>query len=159
MKTLFSSLLAIIVLFSVCAPAHADNQGYPTTPVVLTLSSGTVAASGTAVITSQAFSPNAATGFAVVSNITVSGTANNTGNVTLNFQASLDGTNWTTTFPLTMTIAATGTTPAITYVNFPPNVAGGGATNIPWFRLGQVINANSGGTLTINSITISKSNR
>lgn len=158
MKHSFIIIIAVAVLV-LAGSQTARAQVTPTTEIVLTTSTNTVAASGTATVTSGSFSPNSITGFAVVPNFVLGGTANNTGNVTFNFQASPDGVNWTTTYPYSFTVAATGTTPVTAFYNFAPVISGSGATNIPWIRLGQVINASSGGTLTINSITISKSNR
>ena len=67
---------------------------------------------------------------------------------------------WTTTAPVTVSCTATGTTAVVDYINVAPNVSGSGVANAPYWRLQSVNNtANSGGAVTINSITISKSNR
>jgi len=158
LKTLRFSLVEIMmvvaiigILSSLTVTAHA--QVSPSSQTVLTTSTNSVAGSGTATVTSQAFFPNSQTGFSVVPVLS----ATSAGNATLNFQASLDGTNWTTTYPFTAVIAFTsGTTTA--FYNFTPALSGTGPANIPYIRLGQVINSGTS-ALTIGSITISKSNR
>ena len=156
---LFLGIISVLALLAaMVVPVKADNQGYSTSSTVLTTSTATVAANTTATVTSQSFSPNQASGFSVVPNFVLSGTANNTGNVTFNFAASLDGTNWTTITPLSYTVAATGTTPVLGYYSFPPNITGSGANNIPYWRLQSITNASTGGILTINGITVIKSN-
>jgi len=156
MKQLIAIIMLVILLAFVCAPAQADDQGYPTTTTSLTLSSGTVAASGTATITSGSFTVNGLTGFAVTPTFALA--AAGTTNVTFNFQASADGTTWSTNYPFSAVIAATGTTPVVNYVNFPPNVTGTGCANARYVRLGQVINSGTS-TLTISGVKVTKSNR
>jgi hypothetical protein len=152
--------LIALAFVSFINPALAQTgQGYPTTTVALVTSTNSVAANTTATVTSQAFTANTSTGFAVVPNIVVSGSTATLASATFNFQASPDGVNWTSTAPLSYTLTASGTVPAIGYQNFPVQSGSNAAANIGYWRLGSVTTGTGTGSLTINSITISKSNR
>lgn len=149
-------ILAAIGIAMLATP-KACAQTAPTQTIVLTTSTNAVAANATATVTSQAFRPNSLTGFTIMPNFNLSGTG--TSNVTFNFQVSPDGTNWSTVTPFSYAIAATGTTPAVGYCNFPIQTSGSGSGNVAYVRLATVTNANTPSTLTINSITVTKSNR
>jgi hypothetical protein len=152
------ALIAGIAL-ALIAPAASHAQIAPATEIALTTSTNFVAGSGTGsntAITSQAFSPNSATGFAVVPNVTISG---GTANITFNFEPSLDGSNYATiTAPLSYTVPVSGTSAVTGFYNFAPNISGSSANNIPYWRLSSVVNSGTG-SLTINALTISKTNR
>lgn len=151
-------LLLCTLAFSALAMTAAESQAQvtPKTVTALTLSDTSIALSATEVVTSQAFTINPRSGFAVIPTFVCA--ASGTSNVTFNFEVSVDGTNWTTMKPFSAAIAATGTTPVTGFYNFPANVAGTGAANIAWVRLGSVQNANSGGAITLTSILISRDN-
>ncbi len=158
---LASFLLALAALAPLSGQAQT-GQGYPTTATALTTSTTTIAPSATnAACTSQAFTANGLTGFAVMPSFQLSGTG--VQNVTFNFAASTTGTgNWTTSpAPLSVSVPASGTNAVLAYVDCPPHTSGSGSANAPYWQLQSVTNANAGtsGTLTINSITIVTSNR
>jgi hypothetical protein len=138
------------------APAvHA--QIAPSSQVALTTSTSTIGSGTTTqTCTSQAFSPNSSTGFAVVPNVAL--TTGGTSNATFNFAPSLDGSNFATVTPLGYVLALSGSLATVGFCNFPPNVTGSGSINIPYWRLASISNSGTS-TLTINSITISKTNR
>jgi hypothetical protein len=148
------SIIAAAVISLVASSVPASAQVTPSSVIPLTLSASTVGSNTTATITSQAFPVSPGHGFAVVPNFQLSTTG--TSNVTFNFQVSVDGVTWTTTTPFTCAIAATGATPVIAFYNFQSNVTGNGADNIAWVRLASVTNGNTGPTVTINSVTITK---
>ncbi len=155
----FFHILTLMLLVAAClslwtCPVRA--QVAPTTQIVLTTSTTGFAASATTTCTSQVFRSNSLTGFAVVPNFVLSGT--NTGAVTFGFAPSLDGSTFATTTPLSVVCTATGTTAVIDYINVAPYITGSGVANAPYWRLKNVVNS-TGTTGTINSITISKSNR
>lgn len=153
-------LFAFMAVILIAGAPRASAQVTPTQQIVLVTSTNTVAPSGTATVTSQAFTPNAASGFGVMSNVvTGTGAGTTSGTVTFGFQVSLDGTNWTTTYPIKTTTVSTGTTPAIDYYSVPTLVTGSGCAVAPFVRLGQVINSGTSGTLTIGSLTIILRNR
>lgn len=147
--------LAAFILSFIAVPAlHA--QVTPKTLTTLTLSDTSIATSATETVTSQAFTINPDSGFAVIA--TFVGSTTGTSNVTFNFQVSTDGTTWSTNTPFTFAVAATGATTVRAFYNFPPGVAGTGASNIAYVRLASVANANSGATITLNSVVISRNN-
>jgi hypothetical protein len=155
MKLLKFILPALAALAFVPAPAGA--QIAPSSQIVLTTSTGTIASGTTTqTCTSQAFSPNSSTGFAVLPNVSL--TTGGTSNATFYFAPSLDGSNYATVTPLSYVLALSGTPASIGFCNFPPNVTGSSSINIPYWRLSGISNSGTS-TLTINSITISKTNR
>lgn len=137
------------------APAvHA--QIAPATEITLSGSISTLGANTTGTYTSQAFSPNSLTGFAVVPNITISG---GTANMTFNFQPSLDGVNIATIAPpLSYVMPVSGTSANVGFYSFAPSISGSAANNIPYWRLFTITNSGTD-TVTINAITITKTNR
>jgi hypothetical protein len=141
-------------------PTRSRAQVSPATEIVLTTSTNAVAAGTTGTCTSQAFSADGITGFAVVPSIALSGTSTlattGTGTVTFNFAASIDGVTFTSTTPVSVSSTAiSGTAPQLDYIN----VAAAGVNNAPYWRLQSVVTSNTGAPLSIKSITISKSNR
>jgi hypothetical protein len=153
------SILQTIVLIAcslVLLPTLASGQVAAGNVAVLTTSTNAVAASTTATVTSDKFVPNGLTGFAVMPAFALDGPAVTT--VTLNFQASADGTTWTTTYPVSAAFTATGTSAVRGYYNVPPAVTGTGPGNMRYLRLGQVINSNTN-AVTFSSITVLKSNK
>jgi hypothetical protein len=151
MKRVLSICLSVLL---VAFSPEANAQVVPQRVTPLTLSASTVATGTTSAITSQAFTINPRSGFAVVPTFVLGGAG--TSNITFSFQVSVDGVNWTTTTPFTFSVAANGTTPVIAFYNFPPHIAGSGADNVAWVRLASVQNANgtTGSTLTVNNINI-----
>lgn len=69
------------------------------------------------------------------------GTGASTANVTFTFNVSADGTNYTTTGPLTYTAALNGTTPVVGYKLFTAT----DLNNVRYLKLSSVTNAGSVG--------------
>jgi hypothetical protein len=150
---LFAALAAAICL----APLAAHAQVVPKTATALTTSTNVVDVSATATVTSSTFTANSKTGFAVLPAFSLSGTG--TLNVTFNFNASVDGTTWTTTNPVSYAVAANGTNAVVGYAAFPaaPAYSGGpGVAQVRYWRLGSIQNANTTGTMTLQSLTVTK---
>jgi hypothetical protein len=156
MKFMKYSFFLLALVLALVVPNLARAQVVSRNVTALTLSASTVGTSATASITSQAFRIVPGHGFAIVPSFVLSTTG--TSNVTFNFAVSVDGTTWTTTTPFTYAVAGNGTTTVIGFSNFPSAVAGAGADNILWCRLQSVTNANSGATVTINSVTVTQDN-
>jgi len=149
----FIPILAIASVLAVAGPpAHA--QVVPKKTTTLTLSDSSIAAASTEVSTSQAFTINARSGFGIVATFVAAGAG--TSNVTFAFSVSLDGTTWTTLKPFSAAFAANGTTPVVGFYNFPPNVAGGGASNIAYVRLATIQNAIADQAVTITSVVVTR---
>lgn len=151
MRTLFASLFALAVT---AAGIHA--QVPPQMVTTLTLSGTTVSAGATTTVTSGSFTVNGNTGFAIIPTFSLA--AAGTTNVTFNFQASADGATWSTNYPFSAVIAATGTTAVVNYYNFPAALTGTGCANARYVRLGQVINSGTS-TLTISSVQVLRSSK
>jgi hypothetical protein len=151
--------LILGIALALIAPAASRAQIAPATETALTTSTNYVASSSTGsttIITSQAFSPDSLTGFAVVPNVTLSG---GTANVTFNFEPSLDGSNYATiTAPLSYVMPVSGTSANTGFYNFAPSISGSSSNNIPYWRLSSVVVGGTG-SLTINALTVSKTNR
>lgn len=162
MKSKFGfTIVALLALVAfVCATQTASaqtGQGYPTTAVVLTTSTSTLLPNATTTVTSQAFTVNHLTGFALVPKFALSGTGSSA--LTFNFAVSVDGTNWTTTTPFSAAVSANGTTSVTGWYNIPPLNTGTGCANAPYVRLATIQNANLTGTATLTSLTILRANR
>ena len=168
MKYTQSLLAAALLLCGAQATfAQSSGQGWPTTQVLLTTSTSTIAATSTnAACTSQAFTANALTGFAVFPSLSLASSTAAATTVTLNFAPAITGTlagvsgatGYTSTTPLSVTTTVSGTTPTLDYIDVPPNSSGSGVANAPYWYLKSVTNSGAS-ALTINSITISTSNR
>jgi len=76
------------------------------------------------------------------------GTNAGTANVVFTFSVSPDGTLWSTTGPLTYTLAMNGTNPVVGYKNFTLT----DVNNVRYMRLSSITNAHSANIL-ITSIT------
>jgi len=74
------------------------------------------------------------------------GTNSGTSNVVFGFNVSVDGTNFSTTLPITVTNSANGTNPVVGYTLIGPAVL----NNARWWRLDQIV------TSQTNSLTIQK---
>lgn len=105
MKYLFGILAAVaLVLTALTPPASAQTY----TPQTLTLATNTIAASTTESGDSSAFTT---TRFSTVGlQITFQGSAAGTGNQVLVFKHSVDGSTYSTVSPISITVAANGTT-------------------------------------------------
>jgi len=135
-------LCLVLLLAAASAQAQVPASGVRT----LVLSTNVAAESAQTTITSDRFVPNGVTGFGVVP--TFSGAGAGTAAVTLLFQVSADGTNWTTTFPISATFAANGTNTVRGYFNVDATGTNGPA-NARYLRLGAVSNTNT------NAVTFS----
>jgi len=146
-------LLPAAIVAVLSQPSSAYAQVTPRSLTTLTLSATTVTASSTVTLTSSTIMLKPGSGFAIVP--TFAQSAAGTGNVTFNFAVSTDGTTWSTTTPLTYTVAATGTTSVVAFKNF--GVADG-ADNILYARLASVTNSNTPSNTIISSIVVTKDN-
>lgn len=72
----------------------------------------------------------------------VSGEAAADGVMTLNFQISMDKTNWTTIAPIPFGLQLSGTNLITRYTNVPPDVL----NNAKWLRLGSLVNGDAAKT-------------
>lgn len=67
------------------------------------------------------------------------GTNAGTANLRFTFELSADGTNWTTTTPLSFNVPMNGSTGVRFYTNFTSSQLG----NVKWLRLAQITNAHT----------------
>jgi hypothetical protein len=81
------------------------------------------------------------------------GTGASSANVTFTFNVSADGTNYTTTGPLTAVIALNGTTPVTGYTLFDPTEL----NNVKYLKLSTIANAGAVGCV-ISNVVYSVSN-
>jgi hypothetical protein len=79
---------------------------------------------------------------------TIWGTGASTANVTLTFNVSADGENFTTTGPLTYVVALNGTTPVVGYKNFTASEL----NNVKYLKLSTIANAGAVGCVISNVV-------
>jgi hypothetical protein len=139
-------LVILLVAFLAALVTRADAQVAASGIKTLVLSTNVAAASAQTTITSDRFVPSGLAGFGVMP--TFAGSGAGAAAVTLLFQASHDGTNWTTTFPFSAAFTANGTNTVRGYFNVDATGTNGPA-NARYIRLGAVSNTNT------NAITIS----
>jgi hypothetical protein len=139
-------LLAIVAGLATGAHAQVQASGVKT----LVLSTNVAASNAQTTITSDRFVPSGLAGFGVMP--TFAGSGAGAAAVTLLFQASHDGTNWTTTFPFSATFTANGTNTVRGYFNVDATGTNGPA-NARFIRLGAVSNTNTN-TITISDLKI-----
>lgn len=129
------------------------NQVFKTQ--TLTTSATTVALSTDVALTSSYVEIQGNSGVGFIPSFVLNGAS--TGNVTFRFAVSTDGANWTTTTPVTYTVAATGTTPVVAFVPFGPK---DGLSNIKYIRLASINNAATNGltNLVLKAVTLPAGN-
>lgn len=103
---LAAGMMAMVALVGLIPEAGA--QIYPTTYGTFSDVPGTIAASTTLTTNSAAITVRQGRGVAILPE--VQGDAASTANLTFTFEVSADGTNYTTTGPLTAVVALNGTT-------------------------------------------------
>lgn len=109
-----------------------------------TLSATTVALSTDVALTSGSMAIQGDHGIAFFPSFVLNGAS--TGNVTFRFAVSYDGVTWSTTTPVTYTVAANGTTPVKGFVAFGTK---DGIANVKYIRLASVNNAATNGLTTL----------
>jgi hypothetical protein len=138
------ALVLLAIVAGLATGAHAQVQASGVKTLVL---STNVAAFNAQ---SDRFVPSGLAGFGVMP--TFAGSGAGAAAVTLLFQASHDGTNWTTTFPFSATFTANGTNTVRGYFNVDATGTNGPA-NARFIRLGAVSNTNTN-TITISDLKI-----
>lgn len=144
------SLLILLVAFLAALVTQSHAQVQASGVKTLVLSTNVAAASSQTTLTSDRFVPSGLAGFGVMPTFTGSGAG--AAAVTLLFQASHDGTNWTTTFPFSATFTANGTNVVRGYFNVDATGTNGPA-NARFIRLGAVSNTNTN-TVTFSDIKV-----
>lgn len=145
---LFSCLFAILFSLTIAKAAVGDPYSYEE----LILSTNKVAASTDTTVTSEPFLIRGNIGFAILPYFSIASAS--TANIVFRFKLSADGTNYTTTEPLTATIAANGTNAVRGYANFGPSTL----NNVMWAKLSSVNNGATN-TLSISNVVKSVYNR
>jgi len=145
-------VLTLIGCLAMSQAAHAQffqnfhqSIDIPASPMV-------VGASSTSNITTTAVTVRQGSGIAILP--LFAGTNAGTAVLTLHFEVSADGTNFTTTTPLKALAAQNGTTGVLSYTNFPPDLL----NNVRAIRLAKVQNAHTA-QLFLTNVVVSHSNR
>lgn len=146
MKTL-SALIAALAAVAAVSVLAADPSPSPTpwTHGVFTSMVSSVSASATSNFTSGAVTLRKGKGI-VISPEFVGTNASDAALVTFSFQLSLDGTNYTTTAPVSVAASSAGLTAVRCFSNAPPSLIGGAQL----IRCSSIVNAST------NGITISR---
>lgn len=144
------ALLCMVAAFALAAPS-SQAQVTSTTYGTLTQVPGAVTNATTVSTNSGAIRVWKNQGVAILPAFT--GLGASTANVTFTFNVSADGTNYTTTGPLTYVVALNGSTAVLGYKLFLPT----DVNNVQYLRLSSIQNAATNG-MTIQGITYSYSN-
>lgn len=143
MKKLIGALLGLALLVGAAplASAQADLYEFGSFSGAAGLIPGSGTNSGILTINATLVLRKASLGtVAVYPQLT--GLVSGTGNVTFHWQLSADGTNWTTTTPLTTVVARTGTTAVVARAELATG-------NARYLKLTKAVNADTeGATLT-----------
>jgi len=152
------AMIAVISLITLPTQfLHAQVDAFNV--ATLTTSTNTVATNTTATVTTPAIYVRGSEGVGFVAKFKLG--AADTNNVVFRFDASADGTTWTTTKPFSSgNIAANGTNSVVHFWNFGPTDSTE-LRNVQFLRLADVQNANtaSNAALTIESLSSTIYNR
>lgn len=145
MKTKYTFCILSLAL-ALVAPFCAQAQDNPYVVSTQTFTNS-VSPNTTATIAGAAVKVRGNQGIAVLPQYNLTGAG--TGNVTFYFQASADGTNWTTVSPWSYILPASGTSTVRGYINLAPvysTSASPALNNVRFIRLNTVSNdtANTG---------------
>ena len=154
MKHLFSLIILGAALALLTPPAPAQDYSSPWGTAELALSTNEVGASTDATVTSAALRLRGNQGCAFLPAFTggTNGQANCTSmDVTFRFQVSHDSNTWTTTTPITYTVAAVSNQAVRGFVAVDP-AGTSGVRNVRWIRLASINNANTNNV--IRAITL-----
>jgi hypothetical protein len=144
-KTFAIALIALAVAVFAAIP-DLQAQVVPTTYANLAQVPATVAASTTLATNSAAIPLRRDQGLAILPAFVCNATDASAASVTFTLQLSADGTNYTTTGPLTYAVAANSTNTVVGYKLFIPDVI----NNVRYARISGIQNA------TTNTITITR---
>lgn len=148
LKHIRSTLAILMAIFAVVLlamlipvqPAHAQIS--PTNTGSFTMAATGAATNGVATVTTDAIDVPQGRALALFPSFVMGGAA--TGNVVWTAQVSYDGTTYTTSSGLTHTVAATGTTPVVSYWLLDPTELNA----VRKIRLSTVSNAANSATIT-----------
>jgi hypothetical protein len=143
------ALMCLAVLFMLLPQAQA--QVTPGTQITLTNLPLFITGGSTSNLAAQPIALRQGGGFGVA--VSALGTnALTTGNLTLTWNVSRDGTstNFTTTGPITTTVACNGTSTAWYWTNY--SVAA--LNNNPWLTLSSIANGNATNSVTNLAVTV-----
>jgi hypothetical protein len=148
--------IAVIGSLAVLTTPRACAQVDAFTVTSLTTSTNAVAASTTSTVTTDPVEVRGDQGVGFVAKFVLDGPS--TGNVTLHYNVSADGTNWTTTKPFNSgAIAANGTNSVTAYYNFGPTDSSE-LRNIRYIKLAEVQNAATN-AVSLQNVWSTKYNR
>lgn len=146
----FLQLIMVAFAVSLLVP-DSKAQVTATTYGNFTLVPGAITNEVTVLTNSSVIAVHKDRGLAVLPAIT--GLDESAANVTFGFNVSADGTNYTTTAPLTCVVALNGTNAVVGWKQFDPLVL----NNVRWIRLGSIVNAATNG-VTIQRVQWSRAN-
>ena len=149
MKLILKLCLAVGLMAACITPATAQVglstrwNGTATNTASFLTAPVTVTNSTTLTIASNAVPVWRGRGMALMPTFTCAGA--DTGNVTFNWNLSYDGTNWTTTTPISLVLVANGTTRVTGYTNVPADKL----DNVRFIRLATI----SGTATTVATVS------